>query len=77
MAGSSFDYGRMAPMDGGMGEALAATTGPVPELSVVVQLLTDNAGLIVMAVMGGLLVVMILAELFLARRREGSSETRP
>ena len=59
-----------------MGEALAATTGPVPELAVVVQFLTDNAGLIVTAVMGGLLVVMVLAELFLARRREGSPEAR-
>ncbi len=49
----------------------------MPELAGVVQFLTDNAGLIVMAIMGGLLVVMVLAEVFLARRREGSPETRP
>lgn len=67
----------MAPMDGGLGEALAATTGPVPELSVVVQFLAANAGLIVMAIMTGLLLIMVLAELFLARRRQGSTEPRP
>lgn len=67
----------MAPVDGGLGEAMAATAGPVPELSVVVQFLADNAGLIVMAVLTGLLLVMVLAELFLAKRRQGSSETRP
>jgi hypothetical protein len=67
----------MAPMDGGLGEALSATTGPVPELSVVVQFLADNAGLLVVVVMTGLLVVMVLAEVFLARRRQGSTEPRP
>lgn len=64
-------------MDGGLGDALAATAGPMPELAGVVQLLTDNAGLIVMAVMAGLLLVMVLAEVFLAHRREGSPEARP
>jgi hypothetical protein len=67
----------MAPMDGGLGEAMMSTAGPVPELSVVVQFLAANAGLIVMIVMTGLLLVMILAELFLARRRQGSTEPRP
>ena len=63
-------------MDGGLGEALGTSVGPVPELAAVVQFLADNAGLIVLVISTALLMIMVLTEVFLARRREGSSRAQ-
>ena len=52
-----------------MGDALEGSAAAVPEIAVVVQLLSDHAATALMAVLVALLLIVILAEIFNPDRR--------
>ena len=60
-----------------MGDALEGSAAAVPEIAALVQFLSQHAALALTLILGALLVIVVLAEVFDPERRRAAAADRP